>query len=489
MARRVVLILFLAAAAAAHSQSASEAARDYDAGRALEAEKRYDEAEALYRSAEAKDPANWRYSYYLGELLLGKSEKYEEAMAAFGRAWDRGYRRGITRHKQGMCLWHLGRLDEAMERFKESVTLNLGAMQTATGATLDQLRYQTADSFVWMCKVHDGRRDYISLFEAATEGLRHGDVQGWLQGYAMRSALHLGHEAFGGGDYGLAVRWYELSLKYTPNSHPGGEREWDDYPDWRVPTDTLIELARRRMSGVSGRAAVVHRILALVIMHQDVSFVDDEGRPRHVVAETTPTMVSEARKRLAWLREVIYAMSDGRMAIEFIVEEDHTPYVYSGQTRPDWVGDREILYRTLPSVDTVFRLWPYGEGLGTGGAGWIDLVPGGLEGPVRGMVSMHTEHSHGLWLHEFFHVVERMAGISPTHGYYDESRGSFPGWKGRKNNQLDYFWWHFRTTLPTVGWQAMGFRDGSRYVFPSYEEFKRSYEEYLKIPMDEREGL
>ena len=72
-------------------------------------------------------------------------------------------------------------------------------------------------------------------------------------------------------------------------------------------------------------------------------------------------------------------------------------------------------------------------------------------------MNIHPEHSYGMWLHEFFHVVEAMADIQPTHGYYDEQRGSFPGWTGPKNHQLDYFRWHFRNTLSGRGWQSMNF--------------------------------
>ena len=70
-------------------------------------------------------------------------------------------------------------------------------------------------------------------------------------------------------------------------------------------------------------------------------------------------------------------------------------------------------------------------------------------------MTIHPEHSFGIWLHEFFHVVEAKARIRPTHGYYAKSRVHFPGWKGPSRNQLHYFRWQFRTTVRRFGWKAV----------------------------------
>ncbi len=52
-----------------------------------------------------------------------------------------------------------------------------------------------------------------------------------------------------------------------------------------------------------------------------------------------------------------------------------------------------------------------------------------------------------LYLHEFFHIVESKLGIRPSHGFKTENRKHFPNWKG--NDQLEYYWWHFRETIPS----------------------------------------
>jgi tetratricopeptide (TPR) repeat protein len=91
-----------------------------------------------------------------------------------------------------------------------------------------------------------------------------------------------------------------------------------------------------------------------------------------------------------------------------------------------------------------------------------------------------------MWLHEFFHVVEAMAGISPMHGYYAEERRSFPGWKGKTFDQLDYFRWHARTTLKKLGWGKMNFRLKYKYRKIPYKKFKRVLSAYKNISIEDR---
>src|SRR5690606_27418141 len=51
-----------------------------------------------------------------------------------------------------------------------------------------------------------------------------------------------------------------------------------------------------------------------------------------------------------------------------------------------------------------------------------------------------------IHLHEFFHAVEALTQLPTTHGFLDQNRRAYPGWKGQGQN--DYFWWQFREGIP-----------------------------------------
>lgn len=67
--------------------------------------------------------------------------------------------------------------------------------------------------------------------------------------------------------------------------------------------------------------------------------------------------------------------------------------------------------------------------------------------------------SAGVYVHEYFHLVERRAGITPSHGfspdriYTENKRIHFPEWKGL--GQYDYYLFHFNTTIRESGFTKL----------------------------------
>jgi len=59
---------------------------------------------------------------------------------------------------------------------------------------------------------------------------------------------------------------------------------------------------------------------------------------------------------------------------------------------------------------------------------------------------MKQNNGPDLLLHEFFHTIERMVGIWPQHGYYEENRHHFPKWHGTNGN--DYYFWQLSKEIP-----------------------------------------
>lgn len=428
------------------------AARQYYArARQLADSGEADRAIAEYQRAIAADDANWRYPYALGELYQDRLQRWADALAAFRSAWGRGYQRGITRHRIGVSQYQLGQPEQALAEFERAIAMNREALDTASSTSV-LLRYQLADSHLWAARIRMERRETEAAYRSAVAAFDY-DARREQRG----RILSLGHIAFGDADYEFATRFYTLSLRDPATGAPLRDLQWDDFPDWRIPTDVLLEVVdnRRRLGRIEPE--YTHSVLALLILDQDVEVEQDGQRVRvHRVNGDRQRRESEARLR--WLRQVLESLSDGKYSLSFVLAEDSTPYRYSAPTRPSWIGDRRIISAHVDSIDTLIRLWPYGEGLGSGGSMGLSLQPVRPISVRRGTVNINAELSYGMWIHEFFHVVEAMARISPTHGYYDEQRGSFPGWTGRKNAQLDYFRWHFRTTLPPIGWASLNFR-------------------------------
>ncbi|MDP2957834.1 MAG: hypothetical protein Q8N53_15515 [Longimicrobiales bacterium] len=447
----LLLLLSAALSAALSAQDRAAARREYESGQQAAQSGQIDEAIAAYRRAVAADPSEWRYSYTLGEVLQDRAKRWSEAIEAFEDAWEKGYRRGITRHRIAECRYFLEDEDAALADFERAISFHQGLLDSVRGAPPELLRLQLADSHLWAARIRADRREYETAYRSALAAMEldaRKDHRGRV--------LSLGHVAFGWADYDEARRFYELSLRDLATGAPLADLAWDDYPDWHIPSGVLLEVAENRARLGRIEPEYTHSVLALVIRDQDVE-IERDGRRVRVHEVINQRQRREAEARLRWLKQVVESLSDGKLSLSFVVADDTTRYRYEEPTRPAWIGDRSVIGPLIDDFDTMIRLWPYGEGRGSAWSGTVDLRPYADAAPLRGGVHLHPEHSYGMWIHEFFHVFEAMAGISPTHGYYDEQRGRFPGWTGPKNAQLDYFRWHFRTTLPRVGWANLNF--------------------------------
>lgn len=113
-----------------------------------------------------------------------------------------------------------------------------------------------------------------------------------------------------------------------------------------------------------------------------------------------------------------------------------------------------LLRNRYQEVDSIVYIWAGGSRLAsaaTGGARTHPLIPWTLASPLRGFIQIPghmllNRYAPVLVMHEFFHTIEQMADIKPAHGYKPKQRDQFPNWKG--SGQLDYYRWHFDTTIP-----------------------------------------
>src|SRR5688572_14275231 len=114
-------LLFVTLTGIAYPQSAEELSQ-----KSKEYEQAGDIAQAILYAEKAAnaDAKNWMLSWQLGELILNKSDRKGDALAAFTEANLRGYQAPIVYHKQAMCHFHLGDHEKATELLIRSIEEN-----------------------------------------------------------------------------------------------------------------------------------------------------------------------------------------------------------------------------------------------------------------------------------------------------------------------------------------------------------------------------
>ncbi|MBI4409527.1 MAG: tetratricopeptide repeat protein, partial [Gemmatimonadetes bacterium] len=168
------LLVLLCAASKLAAQDPRAAEDHFAAAKRYAESRQTDRAIEEYRKAIAAAPDAWCqesnpwrcYSYMLGEYLLASTERWAEALEAFRNAWDKGYQRGITRHKIALALHRLGKDDQALAELERAIELNRAALDTARARDqVSLLRYQIVDSYVWQANIHRERRDYDKIYQ------------------------------------------------------------------------------------------------------------------------------------------------------------------------------------------------------------------------------------------------------------------------------------------------------------------------------------
>lgn len=408
-----------------------------------------------FNKAIAAAPTEWRYSYSLGEYLLSDTERWGDARTAYEAAWDKGYRRGITRHKIALALYRMGKLDDALAEFRRAIEMHEAALPTAKGHDAMQLRFQIADSYFWYGR--SGGASTRATEEKSERAL--SEALGLDPGNAAlrHSTLQFAHHAFGDGKYEHAVQLYRLAFEDPVTRKPRRDVPREKYQDWGIAPDVMLDLAENRLRLGRIEPQYTHRLL--VVFYQGITEFRGGMRSR-VFPNITAVQKQDAEAKLRWLVRVVESLSDGQLSLSVIASTEARPESGQGLESPHgFLGDARVLAESINEVDTIVRVW----GMPNRMRAWVgidypDLRPNRSTSARRALLNIGPDHPHGIWLHEFFHVLEDLAGISPAHGYGAEQRRDFPGWKGRSENEMDYYRWHFGATLPRVGWTKLNYR-------------------------------
>lgn len=232
----------------------------------------------------------------------------------------------------------------------------------------------------------------------------------------------------------------------------------------------------RPLVAASARAEATKPLITLryelvFIRNADLTAKQEDGKSFKVKNSMTEAMMEEARLASKGLAKAVRAMSGGRLALSFaeticdstLLELDYSEF---SDAYESGLFSRAKLERVEPPLTDVFSektgafdgyliFWDGRKKAASNSSGGMitaPIVPWQLYGPERYWCDLPLQDDNdGLlitMIHEFFHCMEAYAGISPPHAFFPGIRDAYPAWKGE--GQLDYYYWHFRTTLSSL---------------------------------------
>lgn len=310
--------------------------------------------------------------------------------------------------------------------------------------------------------------DFSAMLAAAEDALLLASDQR-KPGFAIKTATAawwLGQREFGNANWTEATVLFNR-IAALARQYPQIAKTWG--------TDALdmeahLQLSRRMQEIPRRQPEYTHRFL-LVFLHEVA--IDQPGMSNNqLIGKTilTDQQKTAAVRAFTSLRGYLEAMSLGKFSSTFSTVEypgtvsafrlrrDDTTQPPIEMREPDTNYASPTLWSLLhdhyQQADSIVYIWGGGSRLAsvaTGGARLHPLIPWTLNSPLRGFMQIPGQmllnrYAPVLVMHEFFHSVEQMVGIKPGHGYKPAQRDQFADWKG--NGQLDYYRWHFDTTIP-----------------------------------------
>jgi hypothetical protein len=286
-------------------------------------------------------------------------------------------------------------------------------------------------------------------------------VQAGAQERWENEVMRAGHAAFAAG------RWDEALEHYRAQQRAGirmGKVE-----NW-VP-ELIATVERRRELGAIAPADT-HKV--------GVIFIRRIGNR----ADVTDEQKAQWRTYLASLSRVMETFSSGGWTLAF----DEVDAVSAGplDSVPAFDPSRLDIERWLSDHEDYDTFFTFSHSTTAFGGTWrMTVLPGVLEGPLRGGVNLNPRHDWTFMLHEFFHALQNVGGVTLGHAYRDTLRHRIPEWRGE--NEFDYYRWQFATRF-APRWSRLNHRN--RYValppgvrLPALARIRAVYD---TIPMDRR---
>jgi len=240
--------------------------------------------------------------------------------------------------------------------------------------------------------------------------------------------------------------------------------------------------ASRKDRYASVKPILKHRMLIIHIHRVDARFTSAKGSRLHAKRTIRKSVIARSLRYGRDLGRYIARQTRGKVRMEFgtvylkavvrnLVARTHqynprttiesrSPVLETMTTldgKPFDIG--RFFMKRLKKWDSFAFFWPIGgmATAATGGGGTYPIVPYQLYSTIRGIIFYPSHYRYSsIFLHEFFHSIEGMYGISPVHGYMKHNRHKFPVWTGR--GEFAYYKWQFRTTIRRKGYHLLNWR-------------------------------
>jgi hypothetical protein len=387
------------------------------------------------------------------EMLADSGEDVSEALDVLDDAIKAGKRPIKLTITKATILARINKGDQAHKSLDNVYTeqqKKLKKLQNAgSEKEISQAKKVLVDILIGRAAIYRIQRDDYHYHQTALEIEKTDPNHKRVPEMVVSGLATLAYESIANGDLQQALAYTleeeKLNKKYKRET------------DWRIPRYTFAEVIQKRIDLGEIEPLYTHKIHATFFNHLKVSY-DWKGSVKSIDRRMKDYEKQTAYSRQKVLTMLIESMSNGALSLEWYNTEVNTPItnveVNDESVKPRWRAQKEyqdMVLNQIDTFDTFFRIWNGPTGEAVGGARSLEY------GKIRGTVRIHPEHSQGIWIHEFFHVVEAKVGIRPTHGYYADARKKFPQWKGPTKNQLHYFRWHFETTVNEYGYQNFRF--------------------------------
>jgi tetratricopeptide (TPR) repeat protein len=433
-------------------------------------EKKYKEAVENAKKAEAEDPSDPFYAYNTGEIyyrsydqgkFLDKKVYMPLAVSSFEKALKAGYSKPKCLHFQARCYYQINEFEKSTELFQRVADIYRKEMHEFEKNNDERnasiKKRELADAVQWLSKIYEYTGELDKFHAAVLEAYELNPKDQWLPGKLKKSYRIKGHLALAKGEYDNALEYYKKAE----------DKNWQ-------------EICGKRKA--LGQIHPEYTHVILVLYFTKITAIDGSGK---LISEpaVTESMKEKCRMWQGAYKAWTEVYSGGKWTVEFRSIDVETLYKEDLGIKPyntSFIRETEDIFKVYNDIDTYAVVSP-SVSPGYGGYGKFEFIPGIFRGRSRGWFQVNcTYHEFNMWLHEFFHVIEKMAKISPPHGFRKDKRKYFPGWKG--NTEEEYYAWHFQTTLPKVGWKNLTFKDfaaqkplaGNTYAY--LHEFYKSLE-------------
>ncbi len=321
------------------------------------------------------------------------------------------------------------------------------------------------------------------------------DLQPSTQDYELArtkfySLMMLCMQNFGEQNYLKALEYHnsadkvlQINAKLKKNIESGG--------NW----DYLKKLIEERKKIANNKVIYTHHILSVYLNKTQINEVDYAytGKQLSVNQSIYSPMKKFARIQQNCLKQIMEATSNGNFSLQFDEYQSDIPV----NKLEYWYFDRKPMlapdlydviskfssgfwYQNTRKYDSFFFYWN-AKGITGDASGGILLNPYDTT-VIRGRITLPINDYQNTWnnmllYHEFFHILEFIADIRPTHGFTHNNRKAFPAWKG--NGEANYYAWQLNTTFAQIGWENINFIKNSPVFSQNTELAPRDSGSYM----------